>query len=70
MLMQKSNRGDVSDTSSLIFIFDYFSLQCLAEEKAVSARLAEERDRAEADSRERETKYLALSRSLQVNSSS
>uniref|UniRef100_A0AAV2MCR1 Myosin-10-like n=1 Tax=Knipowitschia caucasica TaxID=637954 RepID=A0AAV2MCR1_KNICA len=39
--------------------------QCLAEEKAVSARLAEERDRAEADSREKETKYLALSRSLQ-----
>uniref|UniRef100_A0A3B4AD74 Uncharacterized protein n=1 Tax=Periophthalmus magnuspinnatus TaxID=409849 RepID=A0A3B4AD74_9GOBI len=39
--------------------------QCLAEEKAVSARLAEERDRAEADSREKETKYLSLSRSLQ-----
>uniref|UniRef100_A0A4W6FP01 Myosin, heavy chain 14, non-muscle n=1 Tax=Lates calcarifer TaxID=8187 RepID=A0A4W6FP01_LATCA len=40
--------------------------QCLAEEKAVSARLAEERDRAEADSREKETRYLALSRALQV----
>uniref|UniRef100_A0A3Q2CN26 Myosin-10-like n=1 Tax=Cyprinodon variegatus TaxID=28743 RepID=A0A3Q2CN26_CYPVA len=39
--------------------------QCLAEEKAVSARLAEERDKAEADSRERETKCLFLSRSLQ-----
>ncbi|XP_008290477.1 myosin-10 [Stegastes partitus] len=39
--------------------------QCLAEEKAVSARLAEERDRAEADSREKETRYLALSRALQ-----
>ncbi|KAM9723303.1 uncharacterized protein myh14 isoform 5-T5 [Menidia menidia] len=39
--------------------------QCLAEEKAVSARLAEERDRAEADNREKETRYLALSRSLQ-----
>ncbi|MED6244107.1 hypothetical protein ATANTOWER_019767 [Ataeniobius toweri] len=39
--------------------------QCLAEEKAVSARLAEERDRAEADSREKETKCLFLSRSLQ-----
>uniref|UniRef100_A0A672GY08 Myosin, heavy chain 14, non-muscle n=1 Tax=Salarias fasciatus TaxID=181472 RepID=A0A672GY08_SALFA len=39
--------------------------QCLAEEKAVSARLAEERDRAEADSREKETRYLSLSRSLQ-----
>lgn len=40
--------------------------QCLAEEKAVSTRLAEERDRAEADSREKETKNLALSRALQV----
>ncbi|XP_032373445.1 myosin-10 isoform X5 [Etheostoma spectabile] len=39
--------------------------QCLAEEKAVSARLAEERDRAEADSREKDTRYLALSRALQ-----
>ncbi|XP_041843455.1 myosin-10 isoform X4 [Melanotaenia boesemani] len=39
--------------------------QCLAEEKAVSARLAEEKDRAEADNREKETRYLALSRSLQ-----
>ncbi|XP_049903784.1 myosin-10 isoform X6 [Epinephelus moara] len=39
--------------------------QCLAEEKAVSARLAEEKDRAEADSREKETKCLALSRALQ-----
>lgn len=42
--------------------------QCLAEEKAVSTRLAEERDRAEADSREKETKYLSLSRALQVKS--
>lgn len=41
--------------------------KCLAEEKAVSARLAEERDRAEADSREKDTRYLALSRALQVN---
>ncbi|KAK1795182.1 hypothetical protein P4O66_010359, partial [Electrophorus voltai] len=39
--------------------------QCLAEEKAVSARLAEERDRAEAESREKETRFLALSRALQ-----
>lgn len=48
--------------SSFIFV-----PQCLAEEKAVSARLAEERDRAEADSREKETRHLALSRALQVN---
>ncbi|XP_075896934.1 uncharacterized protein myh14 isoform X2 [Nelusetta ayraudi] len=39
--------------------------QCLAEEKAVSARLAEEKDRAEADSRDKETKYLSLYRSQQ-----
>ncbi|XP_031431549.1 myosin-10 isoform X3 [Clupea harengus] len=39
--------------------------QCLAEEKAVSARLAEERDRAEAENREKETRFLSASRSLQ-----
>ncbi|XP_018592797.1 myosin-10 isoform X2 [Scleropages formosus] len=39
--------------------------QCLAEEKAISARLAEERDRAEAESREKETRALSLSRALQ-----
>uniref|UniRef100_A0A3Q3GJT9 Myosin-10-like n=1 Tax=Labrus bergylta TaxID=56723 RepID=A0A3Q3GJT9_9LABR len=39
--------------------------QCLAEEKAVSARLSEEKDRAEADSREKDTRYLSLSRALQ-----
>ncbi|XP_077065198.1 uncharacterized protein myh14 isoform X8 [Siphateles boraxobius] len=38
--------------------------QCLAEEKAVSARLLEERDRAEAESREKETRFLSLSRAL------
>jgi len=42
-----------------------FNLQCLAEEKAVSARLLEERDRAEAESREKETRFLSLSRALQ-----
>nr|XP_057941321.1 myosin-10 isoform X2 [Doryrhamphus excisus] len=39
--------------------------QCLAEEKSVSTRLADERDRAEADSREKETRCLALTRALQ-----
>ncbi|XP_074539208.1 uncharacterized protein myh14 isoform X1 [Halichoeres trimaculatus] len=38
--------------------------QLLAEEKAVSARLSEERDRAEADSREKETRCLSLARAL------
>ncbi len=42
-----------------------FNLQCLAEEKAVSARLLEERDRAEAESREKDTRFLSLSRALQ-----
>lgn len=42
-----------------------FNLQCLAEEKAASARLLEERDRAEAESREKETRFLSLSRALQ-----
>ncbi|XP_074873864.1 myosin-10-like isoform X4 [Carettochelys insculpta] len=39
--------------------------QMLAEEKLVSARHAEERDRAEAEAREKETKVLSLSRALE-----
>uniref|UniRef100_H2RW08 Myosin heavy chain 10 n=1 Tax=Takifugu rubripes TaxID=31033 RepID=H2RW08_TAKRU len=38
--------------------------QMLAEEKNVSARYAEERDRAEAEAREKETKALSLARAL------
>lgn len=40
-------------------------LQLLAEEKNVSARYAEERDRAEAEAREKETKALSLARALE-----
>ncbi|XP_014459599.1 myosin-10 isoform X3 [Alligator mississippiensis] len=39
--------------------------QMLAEEKLVSARHAEERDRVEAEAREKETKVLSLSRALE-----
>ncbi|XP_036623147.1 myosin-10 isoform X4 [Trichosurus vulpecula] len=39
--------------------------QLLAEEKNVSARYAEERDRAEAEAREKETKALSLARALE-----
>uniref|UniRef100_A0A8C4HZ95 Myosin-10 n=1 Tax=Dicentrarchus labrax TaxID=13489 RepID=A0A8C4HZ95_DICLA len=38
--------------------------QMLAEEKSISARYAEERDRAEAEAREKETKALSLTRAL------
>ncbi|XP_067087815.1 myosin-9-like [Osmerus mordax] len=38
--------------------------QMLAEEKSVSARYAEERDRAEAEAREKDTRALALARQL------
>ncbi|XP_078082178.1 myosin-10 [Mustelus asterias] len=38
--------------------------QMLAEEKNISARYAEERDRAEAEAREKETKTLSLTRAL------
>ncbi|XP_058848314.1 myosin-10-like isoform X3 [Acipenser ruthenus] len=38
--------------------------QMLAEEKNISARYAEERDRAEAEAREKETKAMALTRTL------
>lgn len=38
----------------------------LAEEKSISARYAEERDRAEAEAREKETRVLALARELEA----
>lgn len=37
----------------------------IAEEKNISARYAEERDRAEAEAREKETRSLALARELE-----
>ncbi|XP_056308923.1 myosin-9-like isoform X1 [Danio aesculapii] len=40
--------------------------QMLAEEKSISARYAEERDRAEAEAREKETRMLALARELET----
>lgn len=39
--------------------------QLLAEEKTISARYAEERDRAEAEAREKETRTLSMSRALE-----
>ncbi|XP_077379532.1 myosin-10 isoform X4 [Festucalex cinctus] len=39
--------------------------QMLAEEKTVSSRYAEERDRAEAEAREKETKALSMARALE-----
>ncbi|XP_036445748.1 myosin-11 isoform X1 [Colossoma macropomum] len=39
--------------------------QLLAEEKAISSKFAEERDRAEADAREKESRGLALARALE-----
>uniref|UniRef100_F6YTJ1 Myosin-9 n=1 Tax=Xenopus tropicalis TaxID=8364 RepID=F6YTJ1_XENTR len=39
--------------------------QLLGEEKTISAKYADERDRAEAEAREKETKALALARSLE-----
>ncbi|MBN3298254.1 MYH9 protein, partial [Amia calva] len=40
--------------------------QMLAEEKTISSRFAEERDRAEAEAREKETRALALTRELET----
>ncbi|XP_062244041.1 myosin-10-like [Platichthys flesus] len=39
--------------------------QLLAEEKSISARYAEERDRAEAEAREKDTKALSMARALE-----
>lgn len=41
--------------------------QMLAEERAVSCKFAEERDRAEAEVRDKETRVLALTRALEEN---
>ncbi|XP_053706893.1 myosin-11-like isoform X2 [Synchiropus splendidus] len=41
--------------------------QMVSEERAVSCKYAEERDRAEADAREKETRVLALTRALEEN---
>lgn len=41
------------------------SVQMLAEEKSVSCKYADERDRAEAEAREKETKALSLARALE-----
>ncbi|KAM7387492.1 hypothetical protein PAMA_009893 [Pampus argenteus] len=41
--------------------------QMLSEERAVSSKFAEERDRAEAEAREKETRMLALARALEEN---
>ncbi|TMS15142.1 Myosin-11 [Larimichthys crocea] len=41
--------------------------QMLAEERAVSSKFADERDRAEAEAREKETRLLALGRALDEN---
>lgn len=40
-------------------------LQLLAEEKTISSKYADERDRAEAEAREKETKALSLARALE-----
>lgn len=40
-------------------------IQMLAEEKSISSKYAEERDRAEAEAREKETKALSLARALE-----
>lgn len=52
-------------------VFDLLPFFCpdqmLAEERAVSCKFAEERDRAEAEAREKETRVLALARALDEN---
>lgn len=52
------------------FVIDYLSrslfLKMLAEEKSISTQYADERDKAEAEAREKETKALTLARDLEV----
>lgn len=51
-------RLEVTSGSSVV-------LQLLAEEKNISSKYADERDRAEAEAREKETKALSLARALE-----
>lgn len=53
-------------TSDLLLLL-LLAAQMLAEERAVSCKFAEERDRAEAEAREKETRVLALARALHDN---
>lgn len=52
-------------TDFFFFFFPLSHLQMLAEEKSISCKYAEERDRAEAEAREKETKALSLARALE-----
>ncbi|KPP74615.1 myosin-11-like [Scleropages formosus] len=62
MLMDLENqRQQVSNLEKKQKKFD----QMLAEEKNISSKYAEERDRAEAEAREKETKALSLARALE-----
>ncbi|XP_063058271.1 myosin-11a isoform X2 [Engraulis encrasicolus] len=56
-----SQRGVVSNLEKKQKKFD----QMLAEEKSISSKYADERDRAEAEAREKETKALSLARALE-----
>lgn len=49
---------------NLLHGFSSPRLQMLAEEKSISSKYADERDRAEAEAREKETKALSLARAL------
>lgn len=51
-------------SAALASQYDLFP-QLLAEEKTISAKYAEERDQAEAEAREKETKALSLARALE-----
>lgn len=54
----------------MAFVIDYLSrslfVKMLAEEKSISTQYADERDKAEAEAREKETKALTLARDLEV----
>lgn len=46
-------------------IIIFFLIKMLSDEKTISSKYAQERDSAEADAREKETKCLALTRALE-----
>lgn len=57
-------------SAQLLLLSDFFLIKMLADEKTISSKYAQERDCAEAEAREKETKCLALTRVLEESQGS
>lgn len=57
-------------TITATHFFFFFLIKMLSDEKTISSKYAQERDSAEAEAREKETKCLALTRALEESQGS